>query len=157
MKLLAKTLILVLPVLLLSSVHSQASNTSAMAKMKSEQTSAEQTRLNYFREVQQQTPDDYRKQYTQTIINGAVVKGMTPYEAYLAGGQFAYRVSADEEVWPAGSDPMQVIWTQTYQPDNSEIWMMFNNQTQYKSATSIPFRVIVEKGLVISVEKQRNE
>lgn len=114
-------------------------------------------RLDYFKKVQEQTPDDYRKQYTQTIINGVVVKGMTPYEAYLAGGQFAYRVSADEEVWPAGSDPMQVIWMQTDQPDNSEIIMMFNNSTQYKSTTLIPFRAIVDKGLVISIEKQSDE
>lgn len=35
-------------------------------------------RLDYFKKVQEQTPNDYRKQYTQTIINGVVVKGMTP-------------------------------------------------------------------------------
>lgn len=68
MKLLAKTLILVLPVLLLSSVHSQAGNASTMVKMKSEQASAELTRLNYFREVQQQAPDDYRKQYLKLSL-----------------------------------------------------------------------------------------
>ena len=117
----------------------------------------EKERLEYFKKVQEQTPDDYRKQYTQTIINGLVVKGMTPYEAYLAGGQFAYRVSADEEVWPAGSDPMRVMWMQTHKPDNSEIIMMFNNSTQYKSKEPIPFRAIVDKGLVIHIEKQSDQ
>ena len=117
----------------------------------------ENKRLEYFKKVQEQTPDDYRKKYTQTIVNGVVVKGMTPYETYLAGGQFAYKVSADEEVWPAGSDPMRVMWMQTHQPDNSEIIMMFNNSTQYKSKEPIPFRAIVDKGLVIHIEKQSSE
>ena len=118
---------------------------------------SEKARLEYFKKVQEQTPDDYRKQYTKSIINGVMVKGMTPYEAYLAVGQFAYEVSADKEVWPAGSDPMRVMWMQALQPDDSEIMMMFNNSTQYKSKEPIPFRAIVDKGLVIHIEKQSNE
>lgn len=149
--------LLLLSVFSIGSVHSQASNTSAMVELKSEQASAEQTRLNYFHEVQQQTPEDFRASFTSTIKAGVIVKGMTPYEAYLAGGQFAYKVSADEKVWPAGSDPMRVMWMQTHKPDNSEIWMMFNNHTQYKSTISIPFRVIVDKGLVVNIEKQSNK
>lgn len=113
----------------------------------------ENKRLEYFKKVQEQTPDDYRKQYTQTIVNGVVVKGMTPYEAYLAGGQFAYKVSADEEVWPAGSDPMRVMWMQTHQPDNSEIIMSFKNSTQFKSDEPVAFKAVIEQGLVIRVKK----
>ncbi|MFC6205579.1 hypothetical protein ACFPZK_12780 [Psychrobacter urativorans] len=116
-------------------------------------TDNEQQRLDYFRKVQEQTPDDFRKRYTQTIINGVVVEEMTPYEAYLAGGQFAYEVSADTEVWSAGSDPMRIMWMQTHRPDNSKIIMMFSNTSQYKSEESIPFRVIFKLGLVIKIEK----
>lgn len=108
-------------------------------------------RLEYFKKVQAQTPDDFRKQYTQTIIEGIIVEGMTPYEAYLAGGQFAYQVSADKEVWPAGSDPMRVMWMQTHRPDNSKIKMMFNNCTQFNSNEPVAFKVIIEQGLVVQI------
>lgn len=114
-------------------------------------------RLEYFKRVQEQNPEDFRKEYTITIQKGIIVEGMTPYEAYLAGGQFAYKVTADKAVWPEGSDPMRVMWMQTHKPDNSEIWMMFNNQTQYKSKKPIPFRILVDKGVVIHIEKQSNE
>lgn len=120
-------------------------------------TDNEKQRLDYFSKVQEQTPDDFRKQYMQNIIDGVVVEGMTPYETYLAGGQFAYKVSADTEVWSAGSDPMRIMWMQTHRPDNSKIIMMFRNKSQYKSKESTPFRVIFKLGLVIKIEKQSNE
>ena len=39
--------------------------------------------------------------------------GMTPFEARLVGGAFAYKLVADKTKWPEHSDPLKVMWAQS--------------------------------------------
>lgn len=78
---------------------------------------------------------------------------MTPDEAHMAGGSFAYKVVADQTRWPENSDPLEVIWAQSTQPDDSEIWMMFKNETQFPGAGEVPFRVTFSRGRAVSIER----
>lgn len=116
------------------------------------------------------TPDE-RKSYAQTmfaqhpelfpenrrlsILNGVVTLGMTPFEARLAGGAFAYKVIADKAKWPQHSDPLKVMWAQSMQADNSEIWMMFKNSSQFfqEIKGEVSFRVYFEHGSAVRIEK----
>ena len=54
-------------------------------------------------------------------MNGVVELGITPFEARLAGGAFAYKVVADKARWPENADPLKVMWAQSMQADDSEI------------------------------------
>ena len=79
---------------------------------------------------------------------------MTPYEAKLAGGAFAYRVQPDEAVWRPQADPLRVMWAQTQRPDASVIRMTFKNCTQFDSATAVAFSVTFEQGRVKEINKE---
>ncbi|AKN93018.1 hypothetical protein ACU10_08155 [Xanthomonas oryzae pv. oryzicola] len=94
-------------------------------------------------------PDDRR----QSILNGVIEIGMTPFEARLAGGAFAYKVVADKARWPENADPLKVMWAQSMQADDSEIWMMFKNSSQYLGDSDTSFRVYFERGGAIKIEK----
>ena len=114
------------------------------------------------------TPDE-RKKYAQTmfsqhpelfpqdrrpsILSGVVALGMTPFEARLAGGAFAYKVVADTTRWPENSDPLEVMWAQSKQADNSEIWMTFRNNIQFGEQKESSFRVYFQHGLSTIIEK----
>jgi len=82
--------------------------------------------------------------------------GMTPFEAKLAGGAFAFKVVADAARWPTNSDPYKVMWAQSLLPDNSEIWMTFKNSTQFPDEPECMFRVHFRRGKVIEIEKVRD-
>ncbi|WP_050478003.1 hypothetical protein [Herbaspirillum rhizosphaerae] len=94
-------------------------------------------------------PDDRR----QSILDGVVVSGMAPFEARLAGGAFAYKVVADKAKWPEHSDPLKVMWAQSMQADNSEIWMTFKNSSQFSGKSNTSFRVYFERGRAVKIEK----
>jgi hypothetical protein len=94
-------------------------------------------------------PEDRRK----SILDGVVVIGMTPFEARLAGGAFAYKVVADKTKWPEHSDPLKVMWAQSMQADDSEIWMTFMNSTQFLGSNEAKFRVYFERGHAVRIEK----
>ena len=104
---------------------------------------------NYF----DQYPQYFPKERRQSILNGVVVLGMTPFEAKLAAGAFYYKVSADKTKWGDNANPFKVMWAQSIEPDNSEIWMMFKNTSQFSSANGIVFRVYFERGHAIRIEK----
>ena len=80
---------------------------------------------------------------------------MTPFEARLAGGAFAYKVVADKTKWSEQSDPLKVMWAQSMQPDNSEIWMIFNNSSQFLGDGKTQFRVYFERGRTVRIEKMK--
>jgi hypothetical protein len=76
---------------------------------------------------------------------------MTPYEAHLAAGGFRFKVVADAKVWPKNADPYRGIWSQSIKPDDSKIWMMFENDTQFPELGITQFEVSFQKGKVTSV------
>ena len=78
--------------------------------------------------------------------------GMNTREASLAGGAYFYRVIADEEVWDKDTDPNIIIKTQATQPDNSHIWMTFQNETQYLDKGLQTFQVEFQRGKVINIK-----
>lgn len=89
----------------------------------------------------------------QSILDGRIILGMTPYEAKLAGGAFFFRVIADKARWPAGTDPYKVMWRQSIEPDDSEIWMTFRNATQFPGEGERVFRVHFQRGKAVGIEK----
>ncbi|WP_157050622.1 hypothetical protein [Herbaspirillum rhizosphaerae] len=100
-----------------------------------------------------QHPELFPEERRALILSGVVSVGMTPFEAKLAGGAFAYKVVADKAKWPEHSDPLKVMWAQSIQADNSEIWMMFKNSSQFPGRNNAPFRVYFERGRAIKIEK----
>lgn len=109
-------------------------------------------RKNYAQTMFAQHPELFPENRRLSILNGVVTLGMTPFEARLAGGAFAYKVIADKAKWPQHSDPLKVMWAQSMQADNSEIWMMFKNDTQFGGECEIPFRVTFEHGVAVDIE-----
>lgn len=82
----------------------------------------------------------------QAMLAQVVILGMPPYEAHLAAGAFSFRVVADPAKWPDNADPYRVMWAQSTKPDESQIWMLFENETQYPSKEKTKFRVIFKSG-----------
>jgi hypothetical protein len=85
-----------------------------------------------------------------------VVLGMTPSEARHAGGAFFFKVTADPSKWGKNADPYQVMWAQSQQPDDSQIWMTFKNVVQYPSEGEQTFRVYFQRGKAVEIEKLSN-
>lgn len=86
-----------------------------------------------------------------------ITLGMNTIEASLAGGAYFYRVIADEEVWDKDTDPTIIIKTQVTQPDNSQIWMTFQNTTQYPEKGVQTFQVEFQRGKVINIKNISKE
>ncbi|MDD4855917.1 MAG: hypothetical protein PHQ22_10170 [Sulfuricurvum sp.] len=78
--------------------------------------------------------------------------GMNTHEASLVGGAYFYRVIADEDVWDKDTDQNIIIKTQVIKPDNSQIWMTFQNTTQYPDKGLQTFQVEFQKGKVVDIK-----
>lgn len=104
-------------------------------------------------QVFQEHPDKIDAAIKEKILMQQVVEGMDPYEAYLAWGQFTYKIKADRAIWPAGTDPFKVMSAQTLHPDDSKISMFFQNDTQFPEEGLRRFRVDFIKGRVVSICK----
>ena len=100
-------------------------------------------------------PEQFPKKIQQSIKEGKITKGMNTLQASLAGGAYFFRVIADPNIWEEDIDPNIVIKAQVTSPDNSQIWMSFQNSTQYKEKQS--FQVAFEQGEVISIKKIEGE
>ena len=87
------------------------------------------------------------------ILVQRVVLGMSPFEALLAGGAFAFRVEPDRKVWPSRTDPYRIIYGQSLAPDDSKIWMTFQNETQFPGEGRRRFTVEFERGKAIVIKK----
>lgn len=98
-------------------------------------------------------PDKFPEERRQAILDGQVTLGMTPYEAKLAGGAFAFKVIADKARWPTGADPFKVMWRQSIEADDSEIWMTFKNATQFPGEGARVFRVHFKRGKAVEIER----
>ncbi len=104
-------------------------------------------------QVFQEHPGKIDAAIKEKILIQQVVEGMIPYEAYLAGGQFSYKIQADRTLWPAGTDPFKVMGAQTLHPDESKISMFFQNDSQFPEEGLQSFRVDFIKGRAVSVSK----
>lgn len=114
-------------------------------------------RMELARQVFRDYPDKISAQSQEAILAQQVILGMAPYEAYLAAGQFAFRVIADQTKWPKNSDPYQVMWSQSMHPDGSQIWMTFQTETQYPCEGRTMFRVFFENGKAMEIERLQNK
>lgn len=99
------------------------------------------------------TANDNRK---PGCMRSKVVLGMTPSEARHAAGEFFFKVLADPAKWKKNADPYQVMWAQSQQPDESQIWMTFKNSVQYPSEGEQAFRVYFRQGRAVKIEKLTN-
>jgi hypothetical protein len=96
--------------------------------------------------------EPFASEVNRAIEEHKVIVGMTPQEAaQAAAAAYVYKVKADPERWPRGSDPRIVIARQTLEPDNSEITLTFSNKTQFDSAEPMPFRVEIRQGRVTDI------
>jgi len=91
-----------------------------------------------------------------SILNGRVLTGMFPDEAYAAAGVFTYTVERDPK-WESGTFPPQIIFGQRKKPDSSKISMTFCNKTQFDSKMPIVFTVYFEQGRAIRIEPKTKE
>jgi hypothetical protein len=110
-------------------------------------------REDYAQTMFAQHPELFSEARRKQILNGSIEIGMTPFEAKLAGGAFAYKVIADRSQWPEHSDPFKVMWAQSTLPDNSQIWMTFKNKTQFSGKSDCVFQVFFVHGKATKLEK----
>ncbi len=92
------------------------------------------------------------KPTTQALSENQITLGMNTNEASLAGGAYFFRVIADENVWDKDTDPNIIIKTQVTKPDNSQIWMTFQNETQYPDKGLQTFQVEFQKGKIVDIK-----
>lgn len=104
------------------------------------------------RKIFDRNPDLFPVARQLLILAGKVVIDMTPYEAKLAAGAFAFQVVADPARWPPNADPLEVMWSQSTNPDNSDIWMTFRNATQFDGGREQTFRVHFKNGRVVTIQ-----
>lgn len=114
-------------------------------------------RREYSETLFQQHPEAFPLEHRKPILEGIVTLGMTPFEARLAGGAFSFKVVADKTKWPEGVDPLRVMWAQSMEPDASEIWMMFENSSQFPAKGNTAFRVVFEYGKAVLVQALSEE
>ena len=110
-------------------------------------------RRNEALQVFKEYPDKIAPAIQEKILAGEIVLGMTPYDAYLAAGEFAFKVIADAAKWAKNADPYKVMWAQSTNPDDSQIWMTFENDSQYLADEKQTFRVSFKNGKAIQIEK----
>jgi hypothetical protein len=116
-------------------------------------TSTDQARREYVRGVVRQFSDNIAPSIQHNILAQEVVLGMSPYEAHLAAGAFSFRVKPDMRKWSKDADPYAVMWRQSMAPDNSQIWMIFETDTQFPGFGMVRFRVQFEFGKVIKIDR----
>jgi len=105
------------------------------------------------KKMMEDNPEQFPKEIKKSIEQEKVVNGMNTLHASLAGGAYFFRVIADPDIWEDGIDPNIVIKAQVEKPDNSQIWMTFQNITQYKEKEVQTFQVAFEQGKVTSIKK----
>jgi hypothetical protein len=102
-----------------------------------------------------QYPERYAELHRQAILNGVVVLDMTTLEAKLAGGAFAYQVKPDASTWSKDANPLRVIDAQAQAPDETQIWLTFQNTTQVGKNIACSFRVHFQRGRAVAIEVLR--
>jgi hypothetical protein len=98
-------------------------------------------------------PDAVPPELQQKVIAQQVEIGMDPYMARLAAGACFFKVIADPTKWSPGTHPQHVMDAQSLHPDASQIWLTFENDTQYPDDGMVKFRVFIKNGIVVSIER----
>ncbi len=111
-----------------------------------------QARLDVTRDVIAKHGEHIASFVQEAMLAQRVVVGMPPYEATLAGGAHSYEVEADPRIWPAGTDPLKVIMSQSLSPDDSDIGMIFENATQFPGEGVKRFRVHFKRGRAADIQ-----
>lgn len=112
-----------------------------------------EARRSFAEKIFKDEPSKVRQEMQKPILAQQIVIGMSPYEAYLAGGAFAFRVIADLDKWKVNEDPYNIMWAQSTHPDNSQIWMTFKNTSQFSTSIEAVFRVFFQNGKAIEIKK----
>lgn len=107
--------------------------------------------------MMEDNPEQFPENIQKSIAEGKIINGMNTFQASLAGGAYFFRVIADPDVWKKDIDPNIVIKAQPTRPDNSQIWMTFQNTTQYKEKEKQTFKVTFERGKVIDIKNITEE
>ena len=94
-----------------------------------------------------------KQEIKEAIKQKMVVNGMDTAQAAQAGGAYFFRVIADPKVWDEDIDPHIVIRAQVEKPDDSKIWMTFQNTTQFNTEKPQTFQVEFQRGRVIKITK----
>jgi len=89
----------------------------------------------------------------KAIEQKKIIEGMDTVQASLAGGAYFFRVIADSKVWDKDIDPNIVIKAQVQKPDNSKIWMTFQNTTQFDTKKPQTFQVEFQRGRVVKITR----
>ena len=74
----------------------------------------------------------------------------------LQGGILASGYKLIRKDWPAGTDPLRVMWAQTLHPDESKIRMTFRNDTQFPEEGIQSFSVDFINGKAVSINKAQS-
>ena len=125
--------------------------------MPTEQPLLDEKLLEYAKETIRLYGDQIPPEAQKSILEQKVILGMSPYEARLAGGAFFYKVVADPKNWPPNADPLNVMWKQSTNPDNSKIWMTFENATQFPGEGTKRFMVYFIKGKAVEITKNEEK
>jgi len=110
-----------------------------------------QERRDYTLRIFAEHPAYFPITHRASILEGRILLGMSPFEARLAGGAFAYKVEADPKVWPPHADPFDVMWSQSEAPDDSRIVMTFQNATQIPGEPPQQLAVRFERGHAVEI------
>ncbi len=117
---------------------------------------AEEKRRSFLLQVFKDHPDQIPLAIQEKILLQQVVLGMSPYDAHLAAGAFSFEVGADQTKWGRNSDPRQVMWAQSQQPDDSRIRMIFKNPSQFPDVGLQRFAVTFVKGRATAIDKMES-
>jgi len=96
-------------------------------------------------------PEHFNSRYRSAVLRGQVLLGMNPFEARSAGGDFVCEVRADPAKWPPQTDPLQILMSQSGEPDNSVVIMTFSNGSQYPERGQCTFKVHFRQGRVYEI------
>ena len=97
------------------------------------------------------TSDSIKK----AIRRGKVIEGMCPLQAIAAAGYPGpIYVKKDPTKWQGHVPPYVIVNAQCENPDASTIELMFTNETQYESGKPEVFRVRVQDGKVVLIDKK---
>lgn len=93
-------------------------------------------------------PNYFAQPIRDAILANRVIPGMTPYDVHLAIGAFSFKVMPDRAQWPKDANPWDVMWAQTFAPDQSQIWLMFDSARQQPELGPRRYQAVCQAGRV---------
>jgi hypothetical protein len=96
-------------------------------------------------------PNYFAQPIRDAILANRVISGMTPYDVHLAVGAFSFKLMADRQQWPKDANPWDVMWAQTFAPDQSQIWLMFDSALQQPELGQRRYQAVLQAGRVVQL------